>query len=305
MPGWFITAIVFFVLAALIGAGSFFAPDAEEYGKVTPRDVVRLTAYTFGALTAICLIIASFNIVSTRNVGIVTSFGRPAGECGAGPCWTLPWQKVTEMDGAIQLQSFEGKSFDDPGTAIKVRLGNNSTAFVEANLNWRLLPDKAPQMFQDYRTFDNIRQNLVDRQLQTMLSHRFATFNPQQQTQGADLPGIANLVKTDLQSAVGAEIEIQSVRIPGIFYDQGTQQRIDQFNQKAQETKNAEQDVKTAEQQRLAAEQRAAQAKPDLTVAQFNCIMEAVAQHRPNDAAGCWGQIAGNGSQSIVQIPKP
>lgn len=293
MPGWWITAIVFFVLAALLAAASFFwVPDQRFY--------VRGAAVGTALLALVFAVFSSVNIVSTRNVGIVTSFGRPVSERGAGLAITWPWQQVHEMDAAIQLQSFEGSGFDQPGTAIKVRLGNNSSAYVESNLNWRIKENAAGRMFQDFRTFENIRQNLVDKQLQVALSKHFASFNPQQQTQGADLPGIATLVKADLQAAVGTEIEILDVRIPGIFYDKGTQDRIDQFNQRAQETKNAEQQVKTAEQERMASEQRANQPPPNLQVAIFNCVQSASDDHR--DAAGCWGQIGG---QPLIQLPKP
>lgn len=291
MPGWFIVAIVLFVIALLIALGSMLAPQ---------RRPVVAAAIGVAIVAVLCTIISSFNIVSTRNVGIVTQFGRPVGERNNGVAWTAPWQQVHEMDGAIQLQSFGGNSYDDPQQAVKVRLGNNSAAYVESNLNWRIRPGAAPSMYQDYRTFENLRQNLVDKQLQVMLSHRFAVFNPQQQTQGADLPGIAAQVKADLQAAVGQDIEILDVRIPGIFYDKGTQDRIDQFNQRAQETKNAEQQVKTAEQERIASEQRANQPPPNLGVAIFNCVNAASVDHR--DAAGCWGQIGG---QPLIQLPKP
>lgn len=294
MPGYFITAIMFVILGLLVWAGGYFAP--KEGG----RRIVQLLAIACGALGVVSLFLASFDIVGTRNVGIVTQFGRPVGERANGIAWHAPWQMITDMDAAIQLQSFEGNNYDDPGTAVKVRLGNNSSAFVESNLNWRIREEAAGKMFQDYRTFENIRQNLVDKQLQVALSKHFAVFNPQQQTQGADLPGIAALVKRDLQDAVGSEIEIIDVRVPGIFYDKDTQSRIDQFNQEAQNTKNAEQKVKTAEQDRLAAEQRAAQAPPDLRIAVFNCINSMVTAGK--DPAGCWGQIGGT---PLIQLPKP
>jgi hypothetical protein len=284
-----------------------------------------------GFLAVVCTVISAYDRVDTRNVGIKTHFGRPIGVCGAGPCWHAPWDQVSELSEAIQLQAFESNSYDDAAkgigangnpAAIGVRLANNSMAYVNANLNWRLREGAAPKLFQDYGgrdVFDTIKQQLVDRQEQVALSKTFAKFNPQvlaaaaavqpgapaQQTapaQGADLPGMANEVKADLQGAVGQDIEIIDVRIQGIFYDQQTQQRIDAYNQKVQETMNAAQDVKTAEQQRDAAIQRASQPKPDLTIAIFNCIQEAVAQHRPNDAAGCAGQIGGT---PLIQLPKP
>jgi regulator of protease activity HflC (stomatin/prohibitin superfamily) len=298
------------VIAVLVAVATLFIPkEARPMGYGIAGIAV--------LLFVLCTLISSFNIVSTRNVGIITSFGKPVGERGAGIAWVAPWQKVTEMDAAIQLQSFQGNSYDDPQTAVKVRLGNNSAAFVESNLNWRIREDAAGKMFQDYRTFENIRQNLVDKQLQVALSKEFSKFNPQTQVdtvdptkpttvpaqnQGANLPVIAATVKHDLQDAVGTEIEIIDVRIPGIFYDKSTQDRIDAFNQKVQETKNAQQDVQTATQNRLASEQRAQQASPDLKVAIFNCINTLV--EKGQSPAGCWGQI-GTGGTPLINIPVP
>lgn len=255
-----------------------------------------------GILFGIVLILSCTTIVPTREIGIKTTFGRPVGELSNGFHLKAPWQDVTTMDGAIQLQAFTGNTYDDHGEAIQVRLANNSNAYVNLNVQWRIDPNAAPQLFLDYRTFDNIRQNLVDKQLQVAASHVFATFNPQLQTQGLDLPGMANMIKKLAQDAVGNRIEIIQVFVPTIFYDKATQDRIDQFNQKAQETRNAEQDVKTAEQNALAAQARANQAPPDLRIAIFNCVTAAAQDHR--DASGCWGQVGTNGN-ALVQVPAP
>lgn len=328
MPGFFIAAIAFFVFAAIAGGITVFLPARSAPEDAPTRVIGVIVTGVIAALAVIFTITAAYDRVDTRNVGIKTHFGRPTGTCSAGPCWHAPWDKVSELSEAIQLQAFESNSYDDAArgqgsnnnpAAIGVRLANNSMAYVNANLNWRLREGAAPKLFQDYggaNVFNTIKEQLVDRQEQVALSKVFAKFNPQilvataaaqpaQQTapaQGADLPGLASVVKQDLQDAVGSEIEILDVRIQGIFYDQQTQQRIDAYNQKVQETMNAAQDVKTAEQQRDAATQRAQQPKPDLTIAVFNCIQEAVAQHQPDKASGCWGQIGG---QPLIQLPKP
>ena len=320
MPGWFIFAIILWVIAALACVGLVF-PDA--------RFVSAGVAAVCVLLGVICTLISSYDRVDTRNVGIITDFGRPVGVHGAGIVWHAPWKKMSELSEAIQLQAFESNSYDDAAAgrgvdnnpaAISVRLANNSNAFVAENLNWRLREGAAPKLFQDYggqNVFETIKQQLVDRQAQVALSKVFATFNPQillaanvpapgqppQSTapsQGADLPGLAAQVKRDLQDAVGTEIEILDVRIPRIFYDTDTQNRINNYNQEVQQTMNAAQQVKTAEQQRLAAEQRAAQAPPDLKIAIFNCMHDMVQAGK--DPAGCWGQIGGT---PLIQLPKP
>ncbi|OBA72545.1 hypothetical protein A5641_07695 [Mycobacterium sp. 1554424.7] len=319
MPGWWIIAILFFLVAAVGLAASVFLDKRKTWWGISAA------AALFGVLFTL---ISAYDRVDTRNVGIITEFGKPVGVHGAGIVWHAPWRKVSELSEAIQLQAFESNSFDDASqgrgannnpAAINVRLANNSNAYVDENLNWRLREGAAPKLFQDYggaNVFQTIKEQLVDRQAQVALSKVFATFNPQVMlaaaanapgasaqmpapAQGADLPAMAGQVKKDLQDAVGSEIEILDVRIPRIFYDQPTQQRIDAYNQKVQETINAQQDVKTAEQNRLAAEQRANQPPPDLRIAIFNCLNDQVKNGR--DPAGCWGQIGG---QPLVQVPR-
>lgn len=296
MPGSWIFAIICFVVAGLAAAAVFFSRD-----KFIPLAVAAVA----GIIGVISTMVASYDRVDTRNVGIITAFGRPVEERGAGIAWHAPWEQMSELTEAIQLQAFEGVNFHNPGTAVNVRLANNSQAFVSENLNWRLRAGSAPKLFQDYGgskadVFKVITENLVDRQAQVALSHVFAAFDPTTQAQGTDLPKLALEVKKALQDAVGGDIEILDVRIPRIFYDDGTQQRIDAHNQKVQETLNAEQDVRTAEQNRRAAEERAKQPVPDIRIAISNCINAAAAEHR--DAAGCFGQIGGT---PLIEMPKP
>lgn len=306
MPGTFIFAIILFVIAVLglaFGVGSWFlasSADDKKFGAIIGGGVTLVAA----GLALIVTLCASYDRVDTRNVGIITSFGKPVGVSGAGIVWHAPWKRVSELSEAIQLQAFDGEG-PGKGNLVQVRLGNNSSAWIAENLNWRLVEGAAPQLFQDYGgsnldVFANIRDNLVDRQAAVALSQVFAKFDPTAMEQGADLPVLADEVKRDLQHNVGTQIEILSVRIPKIFYDEPTQQRIDQHNQKVQETKNALQDVQTAKQQRAANEERnAAPALPGgVPPAIALCLHDTVADHR--DPSGCWGQIGGT---PLIQVP--
>lgn len=325
MPGWWQVAIAFFVIA---GIGVLAAVG----GAVTKNVDTKFGGIVVAVVAGLVLgggstLIASYDRVDTRNVGVITTFGKPVGVHGAGVVWHAPWQQVHELSEAIQLQAFESTSYDEAASgkkasdaslpAINVRLANNSNAFVDMNLNWRLREGAAPKLFQDYggnNVFNTIREQLVDRQAQVMVSKVFASFNPQLLTpstkpgqpsvatpataQGVDLPKMAEEVKKDLQDAVGTEVEILDVRVPRLYYDQPTQQRIDAYNQKVQETLNAQQDVRTAEQNRLAAEERAKQPPPDLHISIATCMYDMV--HQGKDPAGCWGQIGG---QPLIQLP--
>jgi hypothetical protein len=78
-----------------------------------------------GGLTIFVLVLGSTTIVSTRNIGVVTTFGRQGGTLSNGLHAKAPWQSVTEMNGTIQIDNHTGEA------ATTVRPGNNSTAFVD------------------------------------------------------------------------------------------------------------------------------------------------------------------------------
>jgi hypothetical protein len=77
---------------------------------------------------------------------------RPAGTLSNGLHVKAPWQSVTEMNGTIQIDNHTGEA------ATTVRLGNNSTAFVDISVRWRIQPAAADELFLDYRDFDNVRR---------------------------------------------------------------------------------------------------------------------------------------------------
>jgi regulator of protease activity HflC (stomatin/prohibitin superfamily) len=100
-----------------------------------------------GGLTIFVLVLGSTTIVSTRNIGVVTTFGRQ-GTLSNGLHAKAPWQSVTEMNGTIQIDNHTGEA------ATTVRLGNNSTAFVDNSVRWRIQPAAADELFLDYRDFE-------------------------------------------------------------------------------------------------------------------------------------------------------
>ena len=108
--------VIITVIALLLRATS-----KNEGGR---RLSLRIAAVA-GGLTIFVLILGSTTIVSTRNIGVVTTFGRPGGTLSNGLHFKAPWQSVTEMNGTIQIDNHTGEA------ATTVRPGNNSTAFVD------------------------------------------------------------------------------------------------------------------------------------------------------------------------------
>ncbi|KXO93016.1 SPFH domain / Band 7 family (plasmid) [Tsukamurella tyrosinosolvens] len=205
-----------------------------------------------GSLTTVLglLILTSscVTVVSTKNIGVVTTFGKPSRYLDNGVHLKLPWQNVTELDGAIQTQNYVDEG--DKKEAITARLGNNSTARVDATVVWRIKPEAAPSLFQDYRGFDNIRDNLVTREFTAALNDTLASYNPLAlpgEGDGAQNAKNAQTVLDKLRIKVGDRVEVLGVNIPVIHFDARTQDSINQRMTEINNTQVAQQRQKTAE----------------------------------------------------------
>ena len=249
-------------------------------------------AVVAGVLTLFVVILGSTTIVSTRNIGVVTTFGRPGGTLTNGLHWKAPWQSVTEMNGTIQIDNHTGES------ATTVRLGNNSTAFVENSVRWRIQPAAADELFLDYREFENVRDNLVTRELRAALNEVFADFDPlaPENVEGANVQALGDDVAEKLRTKVGDQVEIINVIVPLVNYDDATQERINALNVEKANTRIAEQRAKTAEAEARANEILAASVSNDPNVLVSKCL-DAAREARISPL-GCWP-----GTAAVPTVP--
>jgi hypothetical protein len=80
-------------------------PPAESRGRRLPL-ALRLAPFVLGVVV---ILMSTVTTVGTKDVGVVTTFGRPTGrDLDNGLHFKLPWQKVTELDGAINPDSYTG-----------------------------------------------------------------------------------------------------------------------------------------------------------------------------------------------------
>ena len=192
-----------------------------------PRGFFRVL--TAGGVLATLIVTAlfSFVIVQPRTVGVVVAFGKPVDVIDHGFHTKAPWEKVEKLDGAVQNDIYSGE------TAIPVRLGNNGKATVDASIQWQLKTDEAMDVFLDYRTFDGIRSNLVDRNFKAALNEVMATYDPLNYTDeaegGKDLAALSQAVQEEMQDRVGNQIEVRSVTLPLVNFDEATQARVNEI----------------------------------------------------------------------------
>jgi regulator of protease activity HflC (stomatin/prohibitin superfamily) len=286
MP-WQVFAAALLLIVTVI-AVLMRATSSNEAGRTRALRI----AVIAGALTVLVLILGSTTVVSTRNVGVVTTFGRPSGTLPNGLHLKAPWQNVTEMNGTIQIDNHTGES------ATTVRLGNNSTAHVDNSVRWRIQPAAADELFLDYREFDNVRDNLVTRELRAALNEVFADFDPlaPENTEGTNVQALGDDVANKLREKVGDQVEILNVIVPLVNYDDATQSRINALNVEKANTRVAEQRAKTAEAEARANEILAASVSDSPNVLVSKCLD--AAREGNISPLGCWP-----GTSAVPTVP--
>lgn len=215
---------------------------------VSPRSEITTRAAGGGALAlgVIIIALASTVAVPARTVGVVTAFGKPTGTLSNGLHLIKPWEDVEKMDASLQTNRYTGDS------AIGVRLANQSEAKADASIQWQLREEDAEQMYLDYREFERIHNDLVDREFRASVNAVLARYNPLDAEAiaegGIDLNEYADDIKKDMQKRMGKSVEVRSVALPIINYDEDTQRKIDQLQSEVANTRAAEQSKKTAKE---------------------------------------------------------
>lgn len=311
----FYLAIILFIIGAITITAAYFIPKAEAYAKDSEERVsvrpmsfrwTRIAGYVAVGLGVICLMFSCLVKVTTKNIGVLTTFGATSGEVSNGLHTKWPWEKVTEMDAAIQTDSYADKN------CIQVRIANQQTACVSVNFQWRINPSAAQNLFKNYRTFDHVRDALVTRRLKAVLNERLEDYNPLNSVAGADLPPgqqpnptlteIAKQVNAQMGREIGGKdgsIEVLSTIIPILTFDPETQGRINQLQQQVALTRVAKQSEKTAAAQAAANKALAGSVNtsPNVLVAHCINILETMVKNGQSVPAGfsCWpgGSLAG------------
>lgn len=243
--------IILIAVLALLTIGLFVvsrmapAEARGNYGEThRPRKVFTLISAGGLLVTLVATALFSFTIVQPRTVGVVVAFGKPVETIGHGFHVKAPWEKVEKLDGAVQNDIYSGDS------AIPARLGNNGKANVDASIQWQLKTDDAMSVFLDYRTFENIQSNLVDRNFKAAVNEVMAEYDPLNAADpasgGQDLQALATQVEEKMQEKVGTQIEIRSVTLPIINFDEATQTRINELQAETAKTRVAEQKKDTS-----------------------------------------------------------
>lgn len=227
MPIIFIISLIVLAAATAAIVASARIDDPDDSGTL------RWTGIGMAAIGAVLVIIAATNVVPVRNVGIVTSWGKPTGgTTGAGLKMTMPWQNVEDWDASRQ-------AYDHRGTAcVNVRISTLSNACVEVLIEWQTRPEQAPEQWAAYKkNFELFVGRRVDPAITLSLNDAFAAYNPMAnvdtKTGNLNVPTgpLAEQVKTALTTRLGEDVDVLTVVITRVNHDDKTQATIDAFQQ--------------------------------------------------------------------------
>ena len=181
------------------------------------------------------------------------------------------------MNGTIQIANHTGEA------ATTVRLGNNSTPFVDNSVRWRIHP--APMNCSwTTATSKTFVTNLVIGELRAALNEVFSDLDPlaPENSDGANVQALGDQVGREVTD----QIEIINVIVPLVNYDEATQDRMNAVNVEKANTRVAEQRAKTVEAEAKANEILAASVSNDPKVLVGKCLDAAREAHI--SPLGCW-----------------
>lgn len=242
--------IIIAVILGLVILGGVVTAVFSEYSRAAGAGVAA------GALVVLLILTAFFSAttVGARNVGIQTSFGKYRSTLDSGFHWTSPVSNVEQFSTQIQVMktgnkiTFAGQQVPNADGTTPAAENETGGGKGEASVTvrWYIDADNAEFLWKKYRTFDNVRDNLVLSSAQETLAVVVGEYTPQAAIAGSNRREINEKATNDLRSSLTDDgIKIDSVSVTNVTPDNATQQSI-------QKTVSANQDIATA----LSREQR-------------------------------------------------
>lgn len=244
----------------------------------TTKIVIGYVCLGLFVAAAACTWVSSTCIVKTKEIGIVTSFGRPLYPLNNGFHFKRPGTNVTELDGAIQTDSHLKSNGTKAGAyCVRVRLANQSIGCSDVSIKWRIREGAATSLFKNYRDFPNIKDSLVTRELTSALNKAASDYNPLSVDDQGNIKSkagknLSGTVTKLMKSEVGSQIEVLNVFIPITHFSKATQARLDALQTQIAQTRIAEQAEKTATAQAAANNKLSASVSNDPYVLVSKCF---------------------------------
>ncbi|AYB70975.1 band-7-like membrane protein [Streptomyces phage Yaboi] len=184
-----------------------------------------------GAVGGMVLIGGSFlwsiTVVDSRSVGIQTSFNRYQGTLDSGFQLTAPWSEHEDFTTRIQYLDLDGEKWED-GAPVTFKGGGRGVVF--ATPRWKIDEESAGKLWNKYKTFDNVRDQLVRSSVKDSFRAVLTDYTPNEARE--NVREITREVEKDLATTLTDDgIKIDSISIKDIKLDERTQSSLDKIVQ--------------------------------------------------------------------------
>ncbi|WXW92633.1 membrane protein [Streptomyces phage Enygma] len=215
--GYLIFAVIFTVIT-LGGIGLF----------LFTKDKLALAVGAVGGTILVAgSFIWSFTKVDSRSVGIQTSFGRYQGTLSSGFQLTAPWSEHEDFTTRIQYLDLDGEKWAD-GAPVTFEGGGRGVVF--ATPRWKIDENAAGKLWNKYKSFDNVRDQLVRSSVKDSFRAVLTGYTPNEARE--NVREITREVEADLAKTLSDDgIQIDSISIKDIQLDARTQASLDKIVQ--------------------------------------------------------------------------
>lgn len=282
-------------------SSSYDNTSSDSYAPLASR-ILGFVTLGLWIFTAVALGTSCTSQVSTKHVGVVTSFGKPVGYQSNGLHLKAPWENVTELDATIQTDSHSGTDKNDTTPCTQVRIANQNTACVDNSVRWRIRGDQSDELFQDYKDTEHVRDSIVTRKLGEILNLTFKDYDPL----AVDKDGNSTAPSQDflseqasklLAAAIGDKVQVLEVIVSFEHFDPNTEDRLHALQAEAANTRIAKQKQLTADAEAIANDKIAASISHDpyvLVNKCFDIMAQMVKDKQPiPPGTSCWPNSSG------------
>lgn len=212
-------------LLLLVAAVSYgvYRLSVSAAGGSDPMPGLKWFAVGIVAVLAVTTLGMSITIVGSRSVGIQTSFGKYRDTLNSGFQLTPPWSATEEFSTRVQYLDLDGEK-----DGVQVTFKGGGGGVVNATPRWRIDPDKAGDLWKKYKTFDTVRDKLVNSSAKDSIRVVTSNYTPNEARSGENLRKVSSQIQDDLAKSLADDgIIIDSFSVKGITLDQRSQDSLD------------------------------------------------------------------------------
>jgi regulator of protease activity HflC (stomatin/prohibitin superfamily) len=216
----FIVIAVVFLLIILGAVGfSLVTKDKLGYGIGGGALIIFLIITLFMSMTK----------VDARAVGIQTAFGKYQNTLDNGLQLTAPWSETEQFSTQVQYLDLDDTD-GDANDSVSVTFKGGGGGQVSLTPRWRIDENGAENLWKKYRTFDKVRDQLVNSSAKDSVRVVVSKYTPNEARDGENLRPIADAIQSDLaQSLKDDGVIIDSVSIKRIQLDSRSQNSLDKI----------------------------------------------------------------------------